>query len=503
MKNKNLFGLLALFLFLLIPIGVKAGNGNVYLSGNGTYYPNKTFTIDVNGNASSGNLMGIGGLITSSNPNCVQIQSISKVELGSDTNGSKFSYLYGDGFSGTRTIVRLNLKSVGQLCNSNITISQLTLSFTDGTNLRPSNVTKTINVSAPPSTNNNLNSLTVSAGSLSPGFSAGTTSYTVNVDNTVSSINIGATAADAKASVSGAGQKNLNYGSNTFSINVKAESGDTKTYTINVIRKDNRSTDNNLKNISISNGSLSPGFNANTTSYSVSVPFDVTKLNISANPSDAKATVSINNPDLIAEKTVNVVITVKAENGSTKTYTISVSRGKDPNKILSTDNKLLSLVPSVGILSPSFSPDKNNYYVYLPFEIDKINFEYEVSDKTYATVKQTGEEELIPESDNYYSFTVTAEDGSENTYTVTVNRAKNHDGDNNDEVLKKIKAQEESQDEKCNTNGSNKVALIIFIITTVLFAALSTLLLLDKFDILHIGKKIDENTTKEKKNNKK
>ena len=177
MKNKNLFGLLALFLFLLIPIGVKAGNGNVYLSGNGTYYPNKTFTIDVNGNASSGNLMGIGGLITSSNPNCVQIQSISKVELGSDTNGSKFSYLYGDGFSGTRTIVRLNLKSVGQLCNSNITISQLTLSFTDGTNLRPSNVTKTINVSAPPSTNNNLNSLTVSAGSLSPGFSAGTTSY--------------------------------------------------------------------------------------------------------------------------------------------------------------------------------------------------------------------------------------------------------------------------------------------------------------------------------------
>lgn len=54
----------------------------------------------------------------------------------------------------------------------------------------------------PPSTNATLSNLTVSPGSLQPSFSAGTLSYTVNVDSNVSSVMVTATPADANASVS-------------------------------------------------------------------------------------------------------------------------------------------------------------------------------------------------------------------------------------------------------------------------------------------------------------
>ena len=483
MKNKKyLFGLFSLFLFFIVPMITKAGNGSIYLNGNLNYYPGKTFTLDIVANASAGNIMGIGGSVKSSNPSCVEIQSISNVISGSFNNSTKFGYLdtSGDGFSGTSVIVRLNMKSVGQSCTANIQLSELTISFVDGSNLKPSASFKTVNVSAPPSTNNNLTSLSVSAGSLSPSFNANQTSYTVNVNNDVSSINITASLADSKASISGVGQKNLNYGDNNFPIVVTAEDGSKKTYNVNVNRKDNRSNDSTLKSLSVSNGSLSPSFSSGTTSYSMKVPYNVTKLELSAIANDSKANVSIYNPDLVAEKTTIVSITVKAENGSTKTYTINVERGKDPNKVLSTDNKLLSLVPSVGILSPVFDSNKNNYYVYLPYEIDTISFEYEISDKDYAIVEYTGDENLIPDSDNYFVFKVTAEDESVNTYTVTVNRAKNHDGESNEDIIKKLEA---AKDEKakndtdaCNSSKKGNVIIIILVVIILLLVGLSVYL---------------------------
>lgn len=101
----------------------------------------------------------------------------------------------------------------------------------------PSGGSASITVVAPKSTNANLASLTVNTGALSPAFSAGQTSYSVTVPNNVSSITIGATAADSKATVSGAGTKNLNVGANKFSVVVTAESGAAKTYTITVTRQ--------------------------------------------------------------------------------------------------------------------------------------------------------------------------------------------------------------------------------------------------------------------------
>lgn len=426
MKNRNnIFKTLFLSFLCIFPLKVLAGSGSLGLSGSSSVQPNASFNLSVVGNSNAGNLMGIGGTISSSNTSCIQVTSVSKSISGSDANGMKFSYLDMTGFTGSKTIVNVNLKAVGASCTSVISINGPTLSFTDGTNLKPATISKTITVTAPLSTNNNLKALSVSEGSISPSFSAGNTNYTVNVKENVSSITINATAEDGTASISGTGHKSLNYGANKFTITVKAQNGATKNYNITVNREDSRSNDANLKSLRVSNGSLSPSFSAGTTTYNVEVPYNITKLNISADAADEKAKVTINNPDLVAESTTSVTIRVTAENGATKTYTINVKRGKDPNKVLNTDNNLVSLKPSIGMISPAFDVNKTNYFIYLPFEVETISFDYEVSDKIYAKVSRTGEERLKPNSANKFTFAVTAEDESVKTYTVTVYRAIN------------------------------------------------------------------------------
>lgn len=84
------------------------------------------------------------------------------------------------------------------------------------------------------SSEKNLSSLSVSEGTLSPKFSAGTTTYKVDLTSETESLTISAKAKDSKASVSGTGEKELKIGENNFTVTVKAEDGSKKTYTISV-----------------------------------------------------------------------------------------------------------------------------------------------------------------------------------------------------------------------------------------------------------------------------
>lgn len=424
MKNaKNIF-LIPFFLFFLF-IGInntQAAGAKINLNGSGTIENNKTFTIDIYANNINGSLMSVGGKITSNNSSCVNLVSLKTVS--GVANGAMFAYSNAEGVSGNVKIGTATFKAANEPCQATITFGELKIAFTDGTKLTPGATSKSIKV-VKYSTNNNLKNLSVSSGSLSPSFSSGTTSYSVSVGEDVSSININAEAEDGTAKVSGTGNKSLNYGSNKFTISVKAENGSTKTYTINVNREDNRSKDANLKSLKVNNGTLSPSFSSGTTSYTIEVPYSVNKLSINAEAADSSSKVNINNPELVAEGTTTVTIRVVAQNGASKTYTIKVKRGKDPNKKLSNDNNLVSLKPSIGMLSPVFNSDKTNYFIYLPYEVDSISFDYEVSDKEYATIEKKGEEKLKPDSANKIVFAVKAEDESVKNYTVTVYRAKN------------------------------------------------------------------------------
>lgn len=82
------------------------------------------------------------------------------------------------------------------------------------------------------SKNNDLASLSISQGKLSPEFSSDTTSYKVNLPADIEKITMNAKAKDDKATVSGDGEKTLKAGKNECSIIVTAENGSTKTYKI-------------------------------------------------------------------------------------------------------------------------------------------------------------------------------------------------------------------------------------------------------------------------------
>ncbi len=86
-----------------------------------------------------------------------------------------------------------------------------------------------------------LSALTLSSGTLAPGFAANVTSYTATVADSVSSLLVTPTTADSTATVTVNGSTPastllLDAGANTLTIVVTATDNTTKTYTLTVTR---------------------------------------------------------------------------------------------------------------------------------------------------------------------------------------------------------------------------------------------------------------------------
>lgn len=430
LKNRKFSFLILSFFLFLCPLTVKATNANVSFSGNNSVYNGNTIDITLvvseSGSKNDEGISGIQGPI-SYDTSKLELISTKSHSLNVNYNSGKIVGMVtsqAEYLRGTKNVITFTFKAKA-LGSATVSI-KADVSDADGKKIFSNTVSKTISITNPPSSNNNLSSLSVSNGNIN--FNKNNTNYSVSVDSNVSSITINATSEDSGASISGTGNKNLNYGNNKFDIIVTAPSGAKKTYTININRKDIRSGNNKLSSLSVNGGTLSPKFNSNTESYSISVPYSISSLTINAKTEDAKAKVTISNNNLVAEETTAVKVIVTAENGSTKTYTINATRGKDPNKVLSTNNYLSNLTVSTGTLSPSFNKEQENYIVYLPYEIDSIKINTQVEDTRYATVKIEGPDKLSTGNNNY-KITVTAEDNSTKIYTLVVSRGINMTGE--------------------------------------------------------------------------
>lgn len=182
----------------------------------------------------------------------------------------------------------------------------------------------------------------------------------------------------------------------------------------------------NLGSLTVSNATISPAFSPDVTSYSASVPFSTASLNLTATAADSKAQVSVTNPALTAGGTTAVRIKVTAENGTTKEYVIQVARAQDPNYIKSNDANLGELSVEGYALSPAFSQDVTRYFVWLPYEQETISI---IAEKAHdlASIDVAECEELAPGRATDLTVTVTAEDGTEKVYTLTVFRAPAHE----------------------------------------------------------------------------
>lgn len=174
----------------------------------------------------------------------------------------------------------------------------------------------------------------------------------------------------------------------------------------------------NLASLTCANAELSPTFSTGTTQYSVTVPYDVTSLRLSAAAEDSGAKVSTSGNDLSVGANT-VTITVTAPSGAVKRYTISVIRQPDPNYTASTDAALSALTASYGEISPAFTSDVTDYVLYVPHETEHITLSGTARDG--KAVQVTGADAALDEGENVLTVTCTAEDGvTVMTYTVHV-----------------------------------------------------------------------------------
>ena len=125
---------------------------------------------------------------------------------------------------------------------------------------------------------------------------------------------------------------------------------------------DDKSKDNTLASLTISEGTLSPEFQSKVTEYQAKVGDQVTSLAVSAQPNDAKASViSVSGADKLKTGVNKVQIVVQAENGVKKTYTIQVTRGAAQQESQDTQQKGETQAPADG--QQYFTIDGTNLYL--------------------------------------------------------------------------------------------------------------------------------------------
>lgn len=179
------------------------------------------------------------------------------------------------------------------------------------------------------------------------------------------------------------------------------------------------SQNNNLSSLKIDGVNLSPSFGRDTLSYNAGeVDYSVSKLNVTAVAEDSSSNVKISGNQLsVGSNTVSIVVT--AQNGSAKTYKISVTRKKDPNYVAGSNASLSEITLSAGTLSPEFSADITEYVVYVPYEVKSISAKGTAADSKAQGVTNCDDAE-IKLGENLISVIGKAEDGTEKKYNITV-----------------------------------------------------------------------------------
>lgn len=273
-----------------------------------------------------------------------------------------------------------------------------------------------------------LKKLDIGGFTLNPTFKSNINTYSIKVKNNITGLDVTAIPNNDKAKVTISGNKNWKEGTNTVTIKVTAEDGSVNNYIINVERESSnsnknnqttKSSDNYLKSLTItSSHEIKPSFNRNVTSYNITVPYEVDKLNLNAIPNDSKSKVEITGNENFKVGKVNTVeIKVTAEDGSVRLYSLNVTRSTTSSK---TDLK--DIIIDNADLSPKFDPNNQEYTTKVDGKTDKLDIKADPADSS-SKVEVIGNENL-KEGHNTVLIKVTDKDGFIKYYSIDVEKAK-------------------------------------------------------------------------------
>jgi len=260
MNNGKLRGWLGLVIIvsmlLVLTTPVRADIGTLRLRiANSSVENGDSFRVVIEVTVDEGNISSFGPLVLQYDPSlftytsATMLTSYTKglsVSVDGDKIRMNWNHEEGGNLSITKPtyLVGVYFKAL-KTGTGNFSLTTFDTFYYDDQNNTPQSMTMSVansldvTVTAPviKSDNNNLKSLEVSPGTLTPEFAAGTTSYSMAVGMDVNKVTVSAAPADSKASVAVSGNEGLIYGENAVKVVVTAENGSKKTYTITVTRE--------------------------------------------------------------------------------------------------------------------------------------------------------------------------------------------------------------------------------------------------------------------------
>lgn len=340
-----------------------------------------TFKVDyvLNGlTAKNIELNGIGGIINY-DKDVLELVGISSNSLDEYSNynysTSKYIYASTDVLAEDSVVLTFTFKAkMEQNTNIKITNERVAINGTEVSLVSNSDVD--VKISRALSSNNDITSLTSSIGVFDKPFDKDVLEYTLYVDYWVKSVTLNGVLGDKYASTLGFKEYALTGDTTVITLPVVAENGDVKSYTIKVVKVYPKSTNNYLSKLEIEGYEID--FNKDTLEYSIKVASDVETLDITAVAEDSSARVNIYGNSNFKEGENKVTVVVTAEDGSERTYTITVNKEakkevvesnttdkENNNQLEKTVIIILIILVIIGLLYLIFKKDDENDMVVI------------------------------------------------------------------------------------------------------------------------------------------
>lgn len=343
--------------------------------------------------------------------------------------------VYGTSLNGTKTLATYKFKAPSVTKDTKYTISFSGTSMGDSTDevniVNDASCSATITVKAKSSNSssgsgNSSSSSSSSSTSKKPTFkSVNDTVYTTSSCNLRSSWSTSSSAIPVeqgtKLTLTGTSSETINgYTWYRVTYNGATKYIASSLITYDKPEEDEESSNKNLSSLSIEGVELTPEFNKETTQYTAKVDGDVTELKIDAKAEDSKAKVTVEGNENLNEGDNVIKVKVTAEDGTTRTYFITVTKGEGT----ATDDtlKLSELNIERVNFEGAFNPDIYTYELSLNTLVDNLEITA-VPNQADATVEIIGNSDFQI-GENVVTILLTSADGTETaTYQIKVNIA--------------------------------------------------------------------------------
>lgn len=169
--------------------------------------------------------------------------------------------------------------------------------------------------------------------------------------------------------------ENSTGGTSGGSTNTKPSRNNTTT---TIPKETKKSSDSTLSGLTVTEGAITPEFNKNTKEYTLTIPNELTEINVIGTTTDSKATIGVTGNTNLVEGENTLTVSVTAEDGSVTNYIIKVTRKRAP---LALNSLIIKYTNQTGELielplSPTFNVNTLEYSLEdLEYWVEKLQIE--------------------------------------------------------------------------------------------------------------------------------